>query len=80
MGSVDVGDGLDGFDDPDGLMNGQGLAHFGKLHVDDVAQLFLGEIRDPDHGFFAFDPDPLMFLRVMKSVRIHPRLLGYLIP
>ena len=46
-------------------------AGFGKLHVDDVTQLLLGEVGDSDSGGVALHGNPLVLGRIAAVLRIH---------
>jgi hypothetical protein len=43
----------------------------GELNIDDIAQLLLGKLGNPDQGLVALDLDPLVVFRVKKILGIH---------
>ena len=47
------------------------VAHFRKLQVDDLSELLLRVICDPDRADVAIDSNPLVAWRVVEIVRIH---------
>ena len=57
---VDVGGGLDGFDDGDGFFGGDFAADLGEFDVDDVAEFFLGVVGDADGGVSGAGEDPFV--------------------
>src|SRR6266545_3659959 len=64
-------DRLDRLDGAELILGIEDVAHFRKLQINDLAQLFLSMVRDPDRAGLAVDPDPLVARGIAPIFRIH---------
>src|SRR5438132_7483601 len=68
-GAVDIGGGLHRLHHTEARELADRRALLGQLDEDDIAQLLLREVGDPDRGGIAVETDPLVLLRVAQVLR-----------
>ena len=75
-GGVEIANRLDRFDLAEAFAGEDVVADIGQLDVDDVGELFDGELGDADGADVAFEAGPFMRLRIAQILGVHRGLQG----